>query len=389
MKPYSQQHTFQRGMSALFVVIFSSILLSLIAVSFASLMIREQARSTDDEQSQGAYDAALAGVEDAKRVLLECQLGTGPSKTDACDALTANPQPCSTVIDAGVAGNPSDDEVLVVSNSSNDGEELNMAYTCVKIQPNTPDYVGILTQHDDSKVIPLIVESADSFDKVRISWFSPEDSENTAPSNAAGESLPVLSSVGWPAEQPPIIRAQMMQYNGSSATGLSNAGNFDDSPYAHTLYLYPKTAGSGVADFSLDGRRSTTTPIQPVTCLSTFSPVTGYACETEVDLPTGGSITAGNRTAFLRLTSIYGGAHFRVELLNGSDVVEFDNVQPRIDSTGRANDLFRRVETRVEYIDDFPYPRATVDITNNFCKTFFVTTEPGDFSDGGCSPTGP
>lgn len=377
--------SFKRGMSALFVVIFASMILSLIAVSFTSLMIREQTRSTDDEQSQGAYDAAVAGAEDAKRVILECEAGSGPSQAQACLALEDNPQSCDTVIQAGIAGSSGDDEILISSNASGDGEELNLAYTCVKIQRNTDDYLGSLAQHDDTKMVPLTVAAAASFNEVRISWFSPKDSDTSAPSTAAG--YPLEQRTNWPIDRPPILRAQLLQY---PRNNLSAAGFFNDSPYAHTVYLYPKTAGTTAADFTLDGRRTSTDPVQQVRCSPSFSVVTGYACQTTLTLPTAGPITSANREGFLRLTSIYGGAHFKVELLNSGNPVDFDNVQPRIDSTGRANDLFRRVESRVEFTSDYDvYPRATVDITNNFCKTFFVAADPGDYADGGCTPAGP
>lgn len=357
--------------------------MSLIAVSFASLMIREQTRSTDDEQSQGAYDAAIAGAEDAKRTLLECKSGTGASKAAACAAINA--EQCNTVVAAGVAGSIGDDEVRIASNSGGGGGELNLAYTCVIIDPSTDDYLGILTQHDDSVMVPL--KSASSFDRVRVSWFTEADSTTTAPVGAAVPGEPLYTRANWPADRPPVLRAQLMQYPSGN---LGAAGLFNDSPYAHTLYLYPKTAGSASLSFlAWDNRRTTVSPLRAVPCQNVFNAVTGFSCQTTLLLPTSGPITNANREGFLRLSSIYNGAHFRVELLNGGAVVPFDDVQPRIDATGRANDIFRRVESRVEYLSDFPYPRATVDITNNFCKTLFVAALGADYSDGGCLPTGP
>jgi hypothetical protein len=70
---------------------------------------------------------------------------------------------------------------------------------------------------------------------------------------------------------------------------------------------------------------------------------------------------------------MYGGTDFRIEPVN----TKFRDVEPAIDSTGRAADVFRRVKARVQLIDpmvDQLYPRATVDITHNFCKDFGITT---------------
>ena len=71
-----------------------------------------------------------------------------------------------------------------------------------------------------------------------------------------------------------------------------------------------------------------------------------YACQVTVNI---GNIPAGLDKTYLRLTPIYTDTDFRVELLNNNTVVEFNGVQPKVDSTGRANDKFRRVESRLEY----------------------------------------
>jgi hypothetical protein len=89
-----------------------------------------------------------------------------------------------------------------------------------------------------------------------------------------------------------------------------------------------------------------------------------------LDLPT--PIGGGDRQAYLRLSSLYNGAHFRVTLSNNGAAEKFSGVQPIVDSTGRANDIFRRISARVN-LYDFPYPDAALDITGNLCKSFSVT----------------
>ena len=67
--------------------------------------------------------------------------------------------------------------------------------------------------------------------------------------------------------------------------------------------------------------------------------------------------------------------------------VDLNLVQPKIDSTGRAADVFRRVEASVELTDPndvMLYPRATVDTTGSFCKSFVVTDNLNDYEDGSC-----
>ena len=106
--------------------------------------------------------------------------------------------------------------------------------------------------------------------------------------------------------------------------------------------------------------------------------------------PIGGG---SDRTAFLRLTPFYNATHFQIVLSNGDPsaaggIIKFKDVQPIVDSTGRANDMFRRVESRVDlYNTNFPYPDATIDITGNFCKNFAVSNDPATYQTSNtCTP---
>jgi hypothetical protein len=106
----------------------------------------------------------------------------------------------------------------------------------------------------------------------------------------------------------------------------------------------------------------------------------GYACSMSLQLPT--PVGGGDASiAYLRLSSFYVGTHFRVSLGG----VQFRGVQPVVDSTGRANDVFRRVQSRVDLYDtSFPYPDAAVDSAGDFCKDFGVTDD--DYIPGSCTP---
>jgi hypothetical protein len=187
------------------------------------------------------------------------------------------------------------------------------------------------------------------------------------------------------------MRTQLMQFssNGFSLSDFDNT-NASSQSNANTLFLYPSgttgTAVSTVDQKAFSGRDTRKTPTGaplPIFCSGKLS-TGGYACRVQLTLPV--PIGAGDRTAFLRLSALYNKASYRVTLLNSGSPVKFNAVQPEIDSTGRANDLFRRVQSRAELIDaNFPYPNATVDVTGNFCKDFTITDKTADYKNN-CTP---
>ena len=172
--------------------------------------------------------------------------------------------------------------------------------------------------------------------------------------------------------------------------------DFDDesgNSNANTLFLYPMgskgvvnsavDSSHSLAISSYDTRKSPTGSPLPVSCSGNIS-AGGYACRAELTLP---DPIGGNRVAaFLRLTSLYNKANFRVSLFQDATLVKFNGVQPEIDSTGRAGDLFRRVQSRVEFSDpNFPYPSAAVQTSGNICKNFLITNNTSDYANS-CTP---
>ena len=56
----------KEGAASFYVVAFSTLVLMIIATSFAAIIISEVTRTMNDDLSQSAYDSAMAGIEDAK-----------------------------------------------------------------------------------------------------------------------------------------------------------------------------------------------------------------------------------------------------------------------------------------------------------------------------------
>jgi Tfp pilus assembly protein PilX len=404
----------QRGAVSLFVVIFATLLITIVTVSFLRFMVQGQQQISDQDLSLSALDSAKAGVQDASRGLLgyEKCLNSGgggcgtPSDWASCngiiyDQVYTNPNPSQ--------GNPEVSIQKDITNESNPDQSLNQAYTCVTVNLDTSDVLESASG-DISKLVPL--KGTSTFTNVKIDWFTRDDLASGAANgykvdlqSPATSPLPLLQQYnsvtkqGWSPNRPSLLRVQLIQY---SANGGFSLSNFDDTTNgqsdANTLFLYP-TGFSGtnfanyvpqVAPFTQDARRIPTGTPVGATCQGDLS-AGGYSCSEILTLPTptGG----GDSTGYLRITPMYNASHYRVTLLSSpspSDVVSFHNVQPTVDSTGRANDVFRRVQVRVDLLNNnLPYPTDAVDLTGNFCKDFAVTNNTADYASintGSCKP---
>lgn len=388
----------QTGAVSLFVVIFAALLMSVVTVGFVQVMLKDQQQATISDLSQSAYDSAQAGVEDAKRLLLldqACRNNTAASTVN-CAAVAAALTPpagtsettCDTLAKAGLVGETNNETIIQQSDSDN-AAKLNQAYTCVKIGVNTDDYKGNLAVNESS-VVPITGVS--DFDSIELSWFSKDDISSTTnsptigfPSSGSDVSLPPVGSK-WQFNYPALMRTQLIQTGGSfklSDFDDSQAGNRSN---ANTLFLYPSNTGLTTKDFALDARRSPSGTPQQIRCNNSF--VDGeYACTVTIALPSPIDGNVAQRNAYLRLSALYNAAHYKIKLKKGSDYVQFNRVQPQVDSTGRANDMFRRIKARVELKGDFTYPEAAIDMNGNLCKNFAVTdAESGYSGTTTCSP---
>lgn len=379
-------HNNQLGAVSLFAVIFAMLLLVVVTVSFLRLMMADMRQASDTDLSQSAYDSAQAGVEDGKRALLRYQSVCATNSVSVCDNLATqlSTDTCNEAVRiGGVVPGTSGEVPIQTTSASTNSASFNQAYTCLTMKLDTENFEGILTD-GTSKFIPL--NSVSNFTHITIKWYNLEDLGSAVTPVNLPTSVSRQLLKDWPANRPPVIRAQLMQYGQNFKLDSFDTINASSEMNAGTLFLYPTSNGSSSDAFvgrdvrassatdEPDADDATTTPL-PTRCQSALS-AGGYACSITLQLPTpvgGGSNT--ERHGYLRLTPFYKGAHFEVSLSDSAgNVVDFKAVQPVVDSTGRANDIFRRIQSRVELTDTaLPLPEAAVDVTTEFCKDFMVT----------------
>lgn len=357
----------ERGMVSIIVVMFTSLLLIIISVSFLRFMVQEEEQASDNSLSQSAYDSAVSGVEDAKRVITACNNGS----TDACAAIDA--QACDTVQAARIAASTTDTTVTIRSNGMTDGIQ-GQAYTCVKIASKTSD-VRYTLEEGASKVIPLKITTETGSLKVQWTLKGEDMPTLNAPSNTNASQLPQKDA--WGSDTPAMLRIQVV----SPQNGTLSQEDFDSSQVM-TALLRPIGVSSSVSNNSVTMQQvraansdtNVTVSPAPISCSRVEFNANKYACTAMLNF---GSypIKSGSSIAYMRVTSLYTRTQFRLaaEDTSGTTVAQFDGVQPVVDSTGRAGDVYRRVSSRVSPDSDFAYPEYAVDITGSLCKDFSVT----------------
>ena len=391
---------FKKGGVSIFIVMVVGVLVSIMSASFLRLMFRDQEQASKLDLSQSAYDSAQAGVEDAKRFLRIFRAACGPSGTGSFEGVTHNcnamrsaiqNESCYTLATAGI-GNPSGETIIQTTSgaggASNDAS-LNQAYTCVKLRMNTADFLG---RTNDGSPSVINLKGTAAFDRVRIRWHSRENmtnGDNISLDTLSNPSVrPRIDSRNWRSQnRPAILKAQFYGY----VPGVGGSSSIMDTPYpddkngASEMLFYPINSKSSSL-LSPDApnmptvRRNesssqATTDYTFTRCSDKMDANSNaYACETTVNI--GRSVDPRD-VLYLRLTPLMNDSNFKVELLNGDNVVDFAGVQPKVDSTGRANTQLRRVESRIGFNDtSFPVPLFSAQTESNeepICKEFSVT----------------
>lgn len=382
MKANFYPHNKESGLVSIFTVIFFMIFISVIIVGFIKIMGDEARQATDNDLSASALSSAQSGAEEAKRVLLYCRSTTLPpvertrcddalNKLDDCKAVTTQ---FGSLPSFGLDIN-ADNEGVVTTNSN-----YEQRYTCLSVQTQTPTVDAVGVSNRSSKLIPL--RSKSPFNQLVFAWHGTsgdlDGSVNTGSTGSTTRSQPEWNNQNHAA----LMRLEFIPYPKSGGIDLDVL-----SASTKTIFLLPSTVPATTIDLNTSDLRVgnpnlrvvASTPI-PVNCDSTRS----YACQTTINLT--GIPSSVTHDFILRVSAVYRGSRIQLRLQNTNVPVDFDDVQPRIDITGRTNDVFRRIQTRVEYTSDFFMPEYALGSASPICKLLTVTDQDGSSSDGCPAP---
>lgn len=470
---------FKSGAASFYIVAFSTLILVIIAASFASAIIAEITRSSNSDLAQSAYDAALAGIEDAKAAFINYQncLAAGgesakPKRPDGDGMVT-----CSEIVywmehardredvydaddtvngkkinDCDMVGHilgriPDGDtgEVQIAETTdASTNNNMQQAYTCVIVKTSDSKYVGSLSATSPYRVVKIRLGkdiSASDIGSVKISWHK-EKSEDEGKDGGVGFNYNIENrQVAFKQKDtnrpviPPMIAVQMIQTAKEFTLSDLNSRTKDSGQTDRmTVYLVP-TEDSSLAQIgekgegekenfirTFDGTNNVITSVQAagtndhgkdypfmVKCNEEGISGIGFVCSAKIDLPEPISVNGlrSNETFVFVVSVPYGepttfalqmvckvgsdGKPLNPKCTNqeldtagnpvGDSVAMLDKMQVIIDSTGRANDLFRRLEIRLDPGEStFGFPLYAVQVDDGFEKTLTVTKETGNYS---------
>ena len=406
------------GQTAILSVIFFSIVMMVLVVSFMKTISAVQAAATNNELQASAMASAESGVEDAKRVLSYCSSNALNSDCVTINNPIADGSTCTAsgsaskaaavyriLVNALGSTKMSNGDIKVGVQSAN-----TEAYSCLIINRATSDFVGTLTSDGDSRIVPLnLIDKngvAASASFVVVQWANnlPKGavgSDNTA-SPITGTNLPNIGTWG---AAPAVMRVELSSFAVSDtvesmtdkmravtirpSTGDGTASS--SVPLANNLGSITTSSLGGKA-YSFDSWvpqatvNSESTPLLQRNCSTAAT--TGYYCNVAFT-ESGGfnqytqSTGAGD---YLRLQATYNSTHFRVTAYdaNGNQLY-FNGVQPTVDSTGRTADAFYRVLDRLQVGGDSSngtannewYPDFAIDSGGSICKNMTVKNGTG------------
>lgn len=419
-----KKYGFKKGAASFYIVAFSTLILLIVATSFAAIIISEVTRTSNDDLSQSAYDSALAGVEDAKLAFYNYQsciaqgaTAVEPNKEDGnitCGEIVyyMENEDCDMVAHALGRINESEESEVFIKESSSSENNMMQAYTCNKVKRNTSDYRSSLSSSNQIKVIqPKFANGvkAKDIEYVRINWFAVGDGDYFNYANFDSNSGNVaFKPYSAEVATPPTLSVAMLQ-TASNFTLADFESSRSDQTNRGMVYLVPfgkkdkeriKSNGSFELAYNAENNRNFIGTEGFVTSnnklggenknlpYAVYCPEHNaddnngeFACSVTIALPKpiNGDNERNDETFFFIVSLPYGSpkTDFSLELFcnddkicssespasidpsseesSGTSQAILSGVQIEIDSTGRANNLYRRVVARLEPgADDFP-----------------------------------
>lgn len=358
----------QQGFAAIVIAMVLILVLSLITVGFATLMRKETRSALDKQLSQQADYAAESGLNAAAKAVSAGYIG---EKTD-CAPFT-NTQANDNTSGGTTSASKAAAKDYLTNNVVGVAGESNVSFPCLLVDP-TPDSAEFSSVDTEQ---PTVVEltakgETQAINKIVIKWQDANGGASFAGQNDA------TFPKDWPFTG--ILRVDLTAIRSGSIDRQRLADN------TFSAFLYPNGDPSPPAD-----------PAEYA-----FSSSSGQAggsilnghCNAKADSNDprncAVAITGLNeRTYFLTMRSIYKNTKVSITAFGNSDPsqplvqLEIKNAQVKVDATGKAEDILKRLSARIPVRNGYDRPAFSLQAAGSICKQ--LTVRPSDAQRGvGC-----
>jgi Tfp pilus assembly protein PilX len=328
--------TSEKGFISLFSVLIIMAILTLIAVGFSAVVRRAQQRVLDNQLNTQAFYAAESGVNDAKA------------------ALEASPALTKTTCQGGT--------FTGYNNGIDAG--LNVGYTCLLINSTDPKLIFNAVPLEGTanpKTVNFQTSTGAAVSTFDVTWSPASGSANIPP---AGTGL--VPSTTWAASNYlGMVRIDLVPVNqGLDRDSLARK--------SFSFFLYPTLGGGFSGTVTTINDSPDQGGLAPINCIAA-------PCTAHMRLAAAGGLPGSLDSRYtMRVSSVY--APVNVTISNGVDVNGVSNSwsggQAVIDSTGKANDVFRRIQVRIPLDANGLTPAFAIQSADSICKVLLA--KPGD-----------
>lgn len=353
--------TDETGVISIITVILLSMVLTLITTAFVKSANSNQRQALDTQLSTQAFYAAESGINDVTSILnngLSAQVKGALNKNE-----------CNSFLDVIKSGTYTN---LLGSNP--DGSSPNVLernspiqYTCVLVSDSVPN---LLLDKGNSAIFKIQADDNSVIDQLSISWGA----DRTVPTGSAAE---LYDQSNWRKENgQDKDRVALIRLTFYYPSSWDRVNLISDQK---TFFFRPVRA-QGVDEVNTANNNEATIGVD---CNGANGPCS-------INLTHIASLTTGSDTdnLYIRVAAIYNTfdeSNMTITAIGQDGLPKrLINAQYSIDVTGRANDVYRRIEIRRSIAPDLNFPNNVVESAGDLCKQF--TVWPGSSTDeAGCS----
>lgn len=322
----------EQGMVAIVTTMVLMVVISLIVLGFATISRRNQRESLDRQLSTQAFYAAESGVNDARKII-QAALNAGQPVRDKTD--------CTGTGTAGFYSGL--DPVIDAAH--------NVSYSCLTVDP-APKKLRYSDIGTTSTIVPLVSFDGTAISNLKLDWQSKATSGNPTtgcPTTVVNIFTPAASwSCGYG-----VLRFDLVPTAGALNIDTLNANTM-------TTFAVPFSSG-GTNTIGYAAAPGNTNNRVGVSCTSSGCSVT---------------VTGLTQNSYhLRVSSVYKDAALQITATSATgNQLRIAGSQAVIDSTGKAEDVLRRIQVNLPYRETSENQLSdyAIEMQGSLCKRYTV-----------------